>query len=243
MTCPFCGSWNQYCIDSRASPDGRERKRRRRCRDCGQNFYTMERLIVEKPVKTGQQQSNNEKGDGQMILTGSEIRARVASGSLAIEDFDVARLGPNSYNLRLAPELLVYDEIALDPKKDNRTKRCIIPPEGLKLMPGRVYLAMTEEYTETHGLVPLLTGRSSLGRLGLGVHVTAGFGDIGYCGRWTLELTVQQPTMVYPHMEICQIYYLLPLGDTSREYAGKYQGAQDVLASRLHWEMGEEAQP
>lgn len=237
MVCPSCGSWNQYCIDSRASPDGRSRKRRRRCKECGQRFDTMETLIAE----TRPKQDDNEKGDGQMILTGSEIRARVASGTLAIEDFDVARLGPNSYNLRLAPELLVYDEIALDPKKDNRTKRCIIPPEGLKLMPGRVYLAMTEEYTETHGLVPLLTGRSSLGRLGLGVHVTAGFGDIGYCGRWTLELTVQQPTMVYPHMEICQIYYLLPLGDTSREYAGKYQGAQDVLASRLHWEMGEEA--
>ena len=178
-----------------------------------------------------------------MILTGEEIRARVATGSVVIDDFDEARLGPNSYNLRLAPELLMYTDAVLDPKQDNRTRRCVIPPEGIKLMPGRVYLAMTQEYTETHGLVPLLTGRSSLGRLGLGVHVTAGFGDIGYCGNWTLELTVQQPTMVYPGMEICQIYYLLPLGDATHEYGGKYQGAREVLASRLHMELGEEAQP
>lgn len=176
-----------------------------------------------------------------MILTGSEIKARVASGSLVIEDFDEARLGPNSYNLRLAPELMVYDEIVLDPKRKNRARQLTLPPEGVKLMPGRVYLAMTKEYTETHGLVPLLTGRSSLGRLGLGVHVTAGFGDIGYCGNWTLELTVQQPTMVYPGMEICQIYYLLPLGEADREYSGKYQGARETLPSRIHWEMGEEA--
>lgn len=175
-----------------------------------------------------------------MILTGSEIRDRVNSGKLVIEDFDTARLGPNSYNLRLAPELMVYDEIVLDPKRQNRARQIALPPEGVKLMPGRVYLAMTQEYTETHGLVPLLTGRSSLGRLGLGVHVTAGFGDIGYCGNWTLELTVQQPTMVYPGMEICQIYYLLPLGDTDREYTGKYQGARKTLPSRIHWEMGEE---
>ena len=110
-----------------------------------------------------------------MILTGSEIRDRVNSGKLVIEDFDTARLGPNSYNLRLAPELMVYDEIVLDPKRQNRARQIALPPEGVKLMPGRVYLAMTQEYTETHGLVPLLTGRSSLGRLGLGVHVTAGF--------------------------------------------------------------------
>ena len=178
-----------------------------------------------------------------MILASEEIKARVADGSIVIEDFNEARLGPNSYNLRLAPELMVYDEIVLDPKRDNRTRQYTIPEEGVRLMPGRVYLAMTQEYTETHGLVPLLTGRSSLGRLGLGVHVTAGFGDIGYCGNWTLELTVQQPTMVYPGMEICQIYYLLPLGDAAHEYGGKYQGAREVLASRLHWEMGEEAQP
>ena len=178
-----------------------------------------------------------------MILTGSEIRARVMAGQLFIEDFAEDRLGPNSYNLRLAPELMVYDEVVLDPKRKNRTRQTVIPPEGIQLTPGRVYLAQTQEYTETHGLVPLLTGRSSLGRLGLGVHVTAGFGDVGYCGTWTLELTVQQPTMVYPGMEICQIYYLLPLGDTDREYRGKYQNAREVLSSRLHWELGEETNP
>lgn len=236
MRCPECGSWGVYCVDSRLTGD-QERWRRRRCRDCGHRFHTVERLIrqAEDKPKT--------KEDRQMILTGSEIKARVKAGDVVIEDFNEARLGPNSYNLRLAPEMMVYDEIVLDPRRKNRTRQATIPPEGIRLMPGRVYLAQTLEYTETRGLVPLLTGRSSLGRLGLGVHVTAGFGDIGYRGTWTLELTVQQPTMVYPGMEICQIYYLLPLGETDHEYAGKYQDAREVLASRLHWELGEEAQP
>ena len=174
-----------------------------------------------------------------MILTGNEIKIQRETGAIVIEDFDEARLGPNSYNLRLAPELLLYDEIVLDPRRDNRVRRAVIPPEGIRLLPGRVYLARTMEYTETRGLVPMLEGRSSIGRLGLQVHVTAGFGDIGFCGNWTLELTCTQPVMVYPGMEICQIYYLRPAGHIAAEYHGKYQGERGVTPSRLFWEAEE----
>ena len=116
-------------------------------------------------------------------------------------------MGPNSYNLRLSPELMAYKEAVLDPKQDNRTGRLMLPEEGLVLHPGRLYLAKTMEYTETHNLVPMLVGRSSIGRLGIFVHVTAGFGDVGFSGNWTLELTCVQPVRVYPGMEICQIYH------------------------------------
>ena len=79
-----------------------------------------------------------------------------------------------------------------------------IPKEGLLLQPGTLYLGRTLEYTETHGMVPMLEGRSSVGRLGLFVHVTAGFGDIGFCGYWTLEMFAVQPVRIYAGVAICQ---------------------------------------
>ena len=121
-----------------------------------------------------------------MILTGHEIRHQVELGNIVIEDFNEAQLGPNSYNLRLGDELLVYKEAILDPRKDMKTAVVKIPEEGLVLMPGGLYLAKTKEYTETHGFVPQVVGRSSIGRLGLWIHVTAGFGDLGFKGNCTL---------------------------------------------------------
>lgn len=130
-----------------------------------------------------------------MILSANEIRQRISVGEIKIQDFDEARLGPNSYNLRLDEDLMVYKEAVLDPRQDNRTNIVHIPAEGMVLQPGQLYLASTMEYTETHGLVPMIVGRSSVGRLGLFVHVTAGFGDIGFSGRWTLELTPVRPSV------------------------------------------------
>lgn len=96
------------------------------------------------------------------------------------------------------------------------------------------------EYTETHGLVPMLIGRSSIGRLGLAVHVTAGFGDIGFSGRWTLELLAAHPIRVYPGMEICQISYEEIEGEVLEGYHGKYQDQRGATPSRLFQEMGED---
>lgn len=175
-----------------------------------------------------------------MILTGNEIRQRMASGDITIEPFRPEQLGPNSYNLCLQDRMLVYTEAVLDPKQDNRTREIIIPPEGYVLKPGRVYIASTEEWTETRNLVPMLIGRSSVGRLGLAVHVTAGFGDIGFRGRWTLELAATEPVRVYPWMEICQIYYHTVQGEILDEYAGKYVGQEVATPSRLYQEMGNE---
>lgn len=174
------------------------------------------------------------------ILSGNEIRQRMSKGDIIIEPFDDSQLGPNSYNLRLNPQMFVYTEAVLDPKDDNRVRGIHIPPEGYVLKPGCVYIASTEEWTETRNLVPMLVGRSSVGRLGLGVHVTAGFGDVGFKGRWTLEMVATEPVRVYPGMKICQIYYHTICGVILDEYAGKYVGQEAATPSRLYQEMGDE---
>ncbi|HEY5575676.1 MAG TPA: dCTP deaminase, partial [Clostridiaceae bacterium] len=114
-----------------------------------------------------------------MILSGREIKNKMGK-EIVIEPFSEKQLNPNSYNLKLHNELLVYDEEVLDMKKQNKVKSIVIPEEGLVLEPGKLYLGRTVEYTETDKYVPMLEGRSSVGRLGLFIHVTAGFGDVGF---------------------------------------------------------------
>ena len=138
-----------------------------------------------------------------MILSGDEIRNRLWGGDIVIEPFDERRVNPNSYNLTLHRELMVYEEVVLDMQKANRVRRIEIPDEGLVLAPNQLYLGRTVERTETHNLVPMIEGRSSIGRLGLFVHVTAGFGDVGFCGYWTLEMFAVQPVRIYPGVSIC----------------------------------------
>lgn len=141
-----------------------------------------------------------------MILSGKEIEKHIGK-EIIIEPFDRSRVNPNSYNLTLHNELLVYENNELDMKKLNPTKRITIPEEGLLLEPNRLYLGRTNEFTKTDGFVPMLEGRSSTGRLGLFIHVTAGFGDVGFSGYWTLEIFCIQPIRIYPNAQICQIYY------------------------------------
>lgn len=167
-----------------------------------------------------------------MILSGEEIRRQLGK-QIFIEPFDEKRLNPNSYNLRLHNELLVYDTHELDMKRENRAHSRIIPPEGLRLEPGRLYLGRTKEYTRTEGFVPMLEGRSSVGRLGLFIHVTAGFGDVGFAGYWTLEIFCVQPLVIYPDVEICQIYYHTLLGDYRPYRSGKYQNNTGIQPSLL----------
>lgn len=169
-----------------------------------------------------------------MILTGQQIKWAKEEGYLDISDWDDKRLNPNSYNLRLADELMVYGEqdiytkpnmledlkrvnqikdqsaikpIILEMSKPMSITKYKIPDRGFLLKPGVLYLGRTMEYTETNKFVPMLEGRSSVGRLGISIHSTAGFGDIGFCGYWTLEISCVQPVRIYPGVEICQIYY------------------------------------
>ena len=120
-----------------------------------------------------------------MILSGKEIHQQVENGTISIDPFNSDQLNPNSYNLRLHSDLLVYDSDVLDMKEKNSTSPLTIPNEGLLLEPQKLYLGRTIERTATDKYVPMLEGRSSVGRLGLFIHITAGFGDIGFDGFWT----------------------------------------------------------
>lgn len=168
-----------------------------------------------------------------MILSGKEIQKHIGK-EIIIEPFDQSRVNPNSYNLTLHNELLVYENHELDMKKLNPTKRITIPEEGLVLEPNRLYLGRTNEFTKTEGFVPMLEGRSSTGRLGLFIHVTAGFGDVGFAGYWTLEIFCIQPIRIYPNAEICQIYYHSIEGDYEPYKSGKYQNNTDIQPSLMY---------
>lgn len=172
-------------------------------------------------------------GESSMILSGKEIASRIGK-DIRIDPYDPAQLNPNSYNLRLHNELMVYDNPVLDMKKPNPTSPLVIPEEGLELEPNKLYLGRTVEYTETDGLVPMLEGRSSIGRLGLFVHVTAGFGDVGFCGFWTLEIFCVQPIRIYAGVEVCQIYYHTIAGEYEKYKSGKYQNNQGIQPSLLY---------
>ena len=174
-----------------------------------------------------------------MILSGNEIRRQLGS-KIFIDPFYESRLNPNSYDLTLHDELMIYEEVELDMRRANRVRRIDIPPEGLVLQPHQLYLARTVERTETHGFVPMIEGRSSIGRLGLFVHVTAGFGDVGFCGYWTLEMFAVQPVRIYAGVGICQIFYHDVYGDVSEYKSGKYQHNTDIQPSLLFQELNPE---
>lgn len=168
-----------------------------------------------------------------MILSGLEIKKQIAAGKINIEPFNEKLLNPNSYNLRLHNELLIYTDDVLDMKKPLNTEKILIPKDGLVLYPGKLYLGRTFEYTSTKHYIPMLEGRSSIGRLGLYIHVTAGFGDIGFSGYWTLEIQCVQPVKIYPMVEICQIYYHKIDGDFIEYSSGKYQNNSGIQPSLL----------
>ena len=168
-----------------------------------------------------------------MILSGKEIESRI-NDEIIIDPFDKNRINPNSYNLSLHNELIMYKNSLLDMKKDNEVEKLKIPSNGLVLEANRLYLGRTVEYTETRNLVPMLEGRSSIGRLGLFVHVTAGFGDVGFKGFWTLEIFCIQPIKIYPNVEICQVYYHTLEGSHENYTSGKYQNNQGIQPSLLY---------
>lgn len=169
-----------------------------------------------------------------MLLTGTKILEELGH-NIFIEPFDELCVNPNSYNVHLGNQLLVYTDEILDMKRKNPYKILTIPEDGFVLLPGKLYLGQTLEKTETKKYAPMLDGRSSVGRLGISIHATAGFGDIGFCGYWTLEISCIQPVRIYPGVEIGQIYYQETDGDDPRNYysSGKYQNNDGVQPSMM----------
>ncbi len=142
-----------------------------------------------------------------MILSDQDILEALAKGEIVIEPFRREALGSNSYDVHLGPYLRVYAKPVLDAARPLPSALLKIPPRGLYLVPGILYLGATLEYTETHAYVPFLEGKSSIGRLGIQIHATASKGDVGFRNHWTLEISVIQPIRVYAGMPIGQLIF------------------------------------
>jgi dCTP deaminase len=174
-----------------------------------------------------------------MILSDKSILQAIEEGEIVIEPFRRDCLGTNSYDVHLGGTLAIYKNQILDAKKHNEIEYLMIPEEGYVLYPNRLYLGVTEEYTETHASVPFLEGKSSVGRLGIDIHATAGKGDVGFCNTWTLEISCTQPVRIYAGMPIGQLIYFMVEGDIqnyyNRKQNAKYNQRTDKPVESMMW--------
>ncbi|MEN7549755.1 dCTP deaminase [Rapidithrix thailandica] len=156
-----------------------------------------------------------------MILSDQQILQEIEKGTIVIEPFDPESLGTNSYDVHLGKYLATYKDEVLDAREHNQIEVFEIPEEGFVLQPNTLYLGVTMEYTETHAHVPFLEGKSSVGRLGIDIHATAGKGDVGFCNTWTLEISVSQKVRIYRGMPIGQLIYFAVEGNITNFYNKK----------------------
>ncbi|MEP7195991.1 MAG: dCTP deaminase [Saprospiraceae bacterium] len=174
-----------------------------------------------------------------MILSDFKILEAINKGEIVVDPFRKECLGTNSYDVHLGKTLAVYIDDVLDAKKHNRIDYFAIPEEGFILLPGTLYLGVTEEYTETHNSVPFLEGKSSVGRLGIDIHATAGKGDVGFCNYWTLEISCVKPVRIYAGMPIGQLIYFAVEGDIINMYnkksSAKYNEKIAVPVESMMW--------
>lgn len=174
------------------------------------------------------------------MLTASKILEEIKNNNIGITPFDINQLNPNSYNVKLGNTLKYYYNPVycgiLDPLNENtlKTVDIQIPESGFILQPGRLYLGSTVETISTNKYISAIDGRSSIGRLGINIHATAGFGDIGFSGTYTLEISVIHPVKVYPNMLIGQVYFNEPYGDIDFLYNGRYQGQSEPVESKFN---------
>ncbi|MDX2188797.1 MAG: dCTP deaminase [Bacteroidota bacterium] len=174
-----------------------------------------------------------------MILTDKQILEEIQKGTILVDPFDLSCLGTNSYDVHLGPFLGLYNDRVLDAKKHNKIEVFEIPESGFVLEPNTLYLGVTKEYTETHAHVPFLEGKSSVGRLGIDIHATAGKGDVGFCNKWTLEISVKQHVRVYANMPIGQLIYFKVEGNIENLYNkkpnAKYNQRSDYPVESMMW--------
>jgi dCTP deaminase len=174
-----------------------------------------------------------------MILSDKRILEEIEKETIKIQPYNRQYLGSNSYDVHLGKHLATYQDKTLDAKKHNLIDHFEIPEEGYVLQPGELYLGVTEEYTETHVHVPFLEGKSSTGRLGIDIHATAGKGDVGFCGNWTLEISCKIPVRIYKGMPIGQLIYFPVDGEVDVKYNSKkdakYSGQPDRPVESMMW--------
>lgn len=172
------------------------------------------------------------------MLGKKALEEEIKRGSIFVENSD-DKILTNSISVSLSDVLKQYTE-TLDVTKSSPTNTIIIPKEGLKLELNSLYLGRTVEYTKTYGFVPILVGTDDLAAIGVEAHITAGFGDNGFEGTWTLEIWCTNETILYTDMPIGEIIYLPVIGQ-HKYYRGKYYRQVDTTASRLSNEYTEES--
>jgi dCTP deaminase len=153
-----------------------------------------------------------------MILSGPAIQRACEIGDILIDPFVPEQINPNSYNFRLSAQMVRVSSIA----GDFSYQRFEIPPNGVVLRPKELYLGSTVEIIGSKKHAMTLLGRSSLGRLGIFLNKTADLGHVGAVGRWTLEISVVQPTRVYADMLFGQVAFWVSAG-SAVPYQGRYQ--------------------
>lgn len=154
----------------------------------------------------------------RMILTGSKIKEEINSGSISIEPFSPEQINPNSYNYRLGDTIKAFDRF-----DGTRSifREIRIPEEGYVLEPKKMYLATTMEIIGSSKYAMSLIGRSSMGRYGLFLQVSANLGHTTSKHRWTLEIVALKPIKIYPRMIIGQVSFWKNFGDVN-DYNGQY---------------------
>ena len=174
-----------------------------------------------------------------MILSDERILQEIEKGTIKIEPYNRECLGSNSYDVHLGHWLATYKDHLLDAKKHNKIETFEIPEDGYVLYPNVFYLGVTLEYTETLKHVPFLEGKSSVGRLGIDIHATAGKGDVGFCNFWTLEISVKKPVRIYPGMPVGQIIYFEIDGELLTPYnkknSAKYNEVKAIPVESMMW--------
>jgi dCTP deaminase len=181
-----------------------------------------------------------------MILTHDDLKIALDCGDIECDPYPT-KIGPNSFDVRLDVNMkrLVlaphHDAIIPESLLSHRYETEPVAYSGADyvwlLKPGELYLANTVERICSKYYVPLLEGRSSWARLGVQIHISAGFGDVGFDGQWTLEITVVKPTYIFAGCRIGQVYFLKPSSKPTVLYNGKYQMSTGVVGSRLHEEI------
>jgi dCTP deaminase len=183
-----------------------------------------------------------------VVLSDRDIRAALESGRLRIKPYDAACLQPSSVDLHLDHSFRVFrnNRYAFidvrQPQPDLTELVTIKDDEPFVLHPGEFVLGQTLEWVELpDDLVSRLEGKSSLGRLGLLIHSTAGYVDPGWKGNLTLELSnvANLPISLYYGMKIGQISFLRMSSPVERPYGSpelgsKYQGQSQPTASAFH---------
>lgn len=179
-----------------------------------------------------------------MILSDVDIRKAISSGALDISHLDGRLLQPAGVDLRLDGAFRVFRNSRvthIDPREEQPELTELVTAtfeEPFVLHPGEFALGCTIERVSirSHDLVGRIEGKSSLGRLGLMVHSTAGYVDPGFSGQLTLELANVNvlPILLYPGMPICQLSLVRMQSPASRPYAGKYSGQVGPTPSRYH---------